>query len=119
MANKFKEKICELDITIENLKIVLESMQKSYKKIKESDIDGLVVDIVEYKYMNFEDIDEEIDMLTYPKPRKMSDEGKLNKIEKSTEIKPSGKIVKTSNKIEEKKIEIVPNIDDDIDGEPI
>lgn len=112
-----------MDITIENLKIVLESMQKSYKKIRESDIDGLAVDIVEYKYMNFEDLDEEINMLQYANARKISDDLKSqNKVEKNAAIKSPGKIINTSNVIvdnEKNKVQYIADFDDDIDGEPI
>ncbi len=103
-------------------------MQKSYKKIRESDVDGLAVDIVEYKYMNFEDLDEEINMLVYANSKKISDDLKSKKTEKSTRMKSpptGGKIFNTSSNFilnvhnEKNKGQYVADFDDDIDGEPI
>jgi len=96
-------------------------MQKSYKKIKESDIDGLIVDIVEYKYMNFEDLDEEINQLTYANSRKKSGEDlKSKKVEKLPLVKSPGRMIITSNiNLDKTKVQCIPDIDDDIDGEPI
>jgi len=98
---------------------VLESMQKSYKRIKESDIDGLVIDIVEYKYMNFDNMDEEIDMVTQSYNRKIYEENKLKTVNKPAEIKSPTNLISVMNKTEENKIKFIPNMDDDIDGEPI
>jgi hypothetical protein len=96
-------------------------MQKSYKKIKESDIDGLIVDIVEYKYMNFEDLDEEINQLSYSNSRKKSGEDlKSKKVEKLPLVKSPGRMIIASNiNLDKIKVQYIPDIDDDIDGEPI
>ncbi len=94
-------------------------MQKSYKRIKESDIDGLVIDIVEYKYMNFDNMDEEIDMVTQSYNRKIYEENKLKTVNKPAEIKSPTNLISVMNKTEENKIKFIPNMDDDIDGEPI
>lgn len=100
-------------------------MQKSYKKIRESDVDGQAVDIVEYKYMNFEDLDEEINMLMHAHSKKISDDLKAKKTEKSNLLKsPPGKIINVASNFntvgaEKNKVEYVADFDDDIDGEPI
>jgi hypothetical protein len=126
----------EMDIIIDNLKLVLDSMQKSYKKIKENDIDGLIVDKVEYKYMNFEDLDEEIDSLMHMKDKKEKKINlnyiKNNDDEIKIKIKDDNKVkVEFNNEIINNNNSIILNessnkasaseviYDDDIDGEPI
>jgi hypothetical protein len=108
----------EMDLIIDNLKLVLDSMQKSYKKIKENDIDGLIVDKVEYKYMNFEDLDEEIDLLIHIRDKK--DKNVINsneeikvKINDDNKLELNNSNIDISNKANEEFY------DDDIDGEPI
>lgn len=96
-------------------------MQKSYKKIRESDIDGLNVDIVEYKYMNFDDLDDEINMLTQANSKKKSNDLKTNQMEITYSIKSPGKIINTSLNIptDTSNRQFIADFDDDIDGEPI
>lgn len=78
-------------------------MQKSYKKIKEAEIDGLPVDVIEYKFMHFEDLDDEIELLY---------KSKNNVNEETKESTPVPKLKETTEFG-------VSEIDDDIDGEPI
>ena len=112
-------------MNIENLKIVLDSLQKSYKKIKENEIDGLIVENIEYKFLDFE-VGEEIN-------NNSVNENFINKIKNNDNRINFNTIqdnfVGVNNLIENlqnlKNVEIKKNPQekfdeyDDIDGEPI
>ena len=98
-------------------------MQKSYKKIKENEIDGLIVDKVEYKYMNFEDMDEEIELLLKEKSNfeeiKNKQKNEAEFVEINSEEKGNNKSLIDCTIDEMKNLKNDEEYDDDIDGEPI
>jgi hypothetical protein len=51
MEKRYKENLLEIDLKINDLRSVIRSFQKSYKKINDSDVDGVIIDTLEYQYL--------------------------------------------------------------------